>query len=166
MADQPQTKPLVFPIKFKVCLRLAIGGRLHHERLDIFRKFWSDQLKDMAAVSALYNQPYEHPTDESRLNQANIMIDKFTSEGVDESWFHNLKNGIPEWRRRNMVQQRINARARRTLNDHRRKLLLLFQNRIGALRKAESAVSLGKNAVSLKSKPKKVQFRKRKSASS
>lgn len=107
--------------------------------------------------------PYEHPTDEARLNQANLMIDKFTREGVDESWFNKLKGGIPYWRKQKLVQQRKNARASRTLKSHRRKILFLLQNRISTLRRMESAVSLKKSAVSLDRKPKKVHSRKLKS---
>ncbi|MGD0813243.1 MAG: hypothetical protein ABSA83_06540 [Verrucomicrobiota bacterium] len=160
---QPPAKPLVFPIKFKACLRLSVGGRLHKDRLNVFRGYWCTQLKGMADYYRHYNMPGGEETDEQRIAKADRMIDKFMREGVDESWFSNIKNGIAEWRRRNMVQQRKNARASRTLKSHRRKILFLLQNRISTLRRMESAVSLKKSAVSLDKKLKKVHSRKLKS---
>jgi hypothetical protein len=162
MAERRPPKPLIFPIKFKICLRLAIGGRLHKTRLTIFRKFWCDQLKGMADYHAHYNQPCEHSTDDTRLAQANLMIDKFTREGVDERWFDSFKNDIRGWRKRNLVRQRKNARAARSLKFHRIKILLFLQNRIVTLRRAETALSFGKSELSLKGKQKKVHSRRTK----
>ncbi len=59
----------------------------------------------MAALQAHYKQPYEHPTEEARLNHANSMIEKFTRDGVDEAWFHSMKGGIANWRKENKIQQ-------------------------------------------------------------
>ena len=77
--------------------------------------------------------------------------------------FGRLSIAIHRWRDERKVQQRKDARASRTLKYYRRKLLFLLQKRIITLRRVESVVSLGKSAVSLAGKPKKVQSRKVKS---
>jgi hypothetical protein len=161
---QVTTKLLIYPIKFKVCLRLSIGGRLHKDRLQTFREYWCDALKDQATIAAHYNQPYEHPTHEARLSHANLMIEKFNQEGIDEMRFNELKTSIKAWRVKRMRRQRKAARANRTLKFYRRKLVNLLKNHQVTLRRAENAVSLNKSAVSLAENGKKVRSRRTKSA--
>lgn len=52
-------------------------------------------------------------TDEGRLNKANLMIEKFTRDGVEEHWFNYLSVNFPKWRQENRIQQRRDAANKR-----------------------------------------------------
>ena len=73
-----QPKPPKFPMTFRELLRRIIGGRLHGERLHIFRKFWCAQLKQCEHFD--YAGVEDIKTDEGRLNKANEVIEKYTRE--------------------------------------------------------------------------------------
>ena len=101
------TKPPTFPISFKECLRRVIRGRLHGDRLHLFRKYWASQLKQFENMD--YAELECIKTDEGRLNKANVMIEKFTRDGVDKYWFDSISAGFPKWRQEYRIQQRRNA---------------------------------------------------------
>lgn len=107
----PEPKPLQFPIKFKVFLRLVFGGRYHAERLRMFRKYWCFMLKEMAETG-----PRRGKTDEARLNQASEIIAMWNREGVDEDDYRYHSGMIPKWRKQNRSEQRRAAALSRWKN--------------------------------------------------
>jgi hypothetical protein len=116
-------KPLEFPLKFKVFLRHAIGGRLYGDRLHIFRRFWCDRIKRFSKLKTPKTQVIEifsdtgmsqesdprEFTDEGRLEMANEIISIFIEVKISEHTFKSLVKEIKEWREGNRHQQRINA---------------------------------------------------------
>jgi hypothetical protein len=118
--NSKKIEPPKFPMKFKECLRRVIGGRLHGNRLHIFRNYWSVQLKKYEAMD--YAESVGIKTDEGRLNMANEMIEKYTREGVGRDSFNQLLNGIPKWRKENQIQQRRDAAKKRWKNKSKKSL--------------------------------------------
>jgi len=93
-------------MKFKEFLRRVIGGRLHGDRLHIFRTYFFEVIKAYEGVG--YTPP-EEKTDEGRLKKVNAVIERFARDGVDQMWFNNLSARIPAWRKEKRIQQRRNA---------------------------------------------------------
>jgi len=106
-------KPPKFPMKFKEFLRRAIGGRLHGDRLHIFRKYWCAMLEVYAELGSGPSLGNDNRTDEGRLKKTNDVIEKFTREGVDEIFFKSNQRAIAAWRSENRIQQRRNAAKKR-----------------------------------------------------
>lgn len=104
-------KPSRFPIKFKVFLRLAFGGRLHGDRLHFFRKYWCWTRKLEADIKNLGLPPSEQntKTDAQWMDMANEVIAKYTRDWVYERDFNELFNSIENWRWLNRLEQRQNA---------------------------------------------------------
>jgi hypothetical protein len=102
-------KPLKFPLKFKVFLRLIIGGRLHSERLHIFRNFWCAMLKKHYELGSYAGFGDDNTTNEGRQNMTANMVEKYNRDGVDELNFNRFKADITCWRNRNRIEQRRNA---------------------------------------------------------
>jgi hypothetical protein len=87
-------KPPKFPMKFKEFLRRAFGGRLHSERLRLYRKY---------LVCSFSN--YVDPED-----VAAKTIEKFSRNGISNpTYFFEVVREIAEWRANNRLQQRRNA---------------------------------------------------------
>jgi hypothetical protein len=103
-------KPPKFPLKFKVFLRLAIGGRSYGDRLRIFRKYWCYMLKIYADLEHV---PPERKTAEFFEAEANKVIAKHQLEGVDEWFLKTHSRAIAAWRSENRIQQRRNAAKKR-----------------------------------------------------
>jgi hypothetical protein len=116
--NSKKLEPPKFPMKFKECLRRVIGGRLHGDRLHIFRKFWCAMLKHYEDIAAI---PAEYKTDEWRQNKANEIIEKYTREGVDKITFDNFITTIPQWRKEARIIQRRNAAIKSWTPANRKK---------------------------------------------
>jgi hypothetical protein len=116
-------KPLKFPIKFRVFLRLAIGGRLYAERLRIFRKFWCAMLKQMAEHEGRAGSGDNDTTDVGRKDMAAKAVDKYGRDGIDESDFCLFKADIAIWRSLNRIEQRKNAAQSRWKKQKAKKSL-------------------------------------------
>jgi hypothetical protein len=126
--------PPVFPMKFKVFLRWMTPDLRHHaERLRLIRQYLYEALK----ANPLPSEVAEKSADElisfmSRhgLKNQNNPVDFFT-----------MMKAVKAWRKSQMIQQRKNARASRTLKNYQKKILQLIQNRITASRKPKNGVS-------------------------
>ena len=100
-------------MKFKEFLRRTIGGRLHSDRLHIFRKYWCAMLEIYAELGSSPSPENDNRTDEGRLKMTNDAIEKFAREGVDEIFFKSHQRAIAAWRSENRIQQRRNAAKKR-----------------------------------------------------
>ena len=100
-------KPAKFPMKFQEFLRRTFGGRLHSERLRMFRKY---------LVSEFFSS-LESPDD-----FAAKLIGAMGENGVkdQESYFH-LVREIKQWKENNRIQQRINAAKSRWSKEKSKK---------------------------------------------
>lgn len=139
--SRKKNKPIVFPLPFKIFLRYAIGGRLHSERLHIFRKFWCQMLVDAAIRGRHYGQPGPYfDTEEERLDQANIMIAKLKQEGILENDFRRYFESLQQWRHSIRLGQRRNAtKASWTPKARRlRRLRKTLRNKKKSLAKPEN----------------------------
>lgn len=121
-----QSKPPKFPMTFKECLRRVIGGRLHGNRLHIFRKYWCAMLKHFEDIAAM---PTEYKTNDGRLNKANEMIEKYAREGVDKITFDRFITAIPECRKEARIIQRKNAAIKSWTPANRKKRKKSFDRR-------------------------------------
>src|SRR5580700_7973224 len=102
-------KPPKFPMKFNVFLRRAFGGRLHSERLHMFRKF---------LVSYLFSQ-YVDPED-----IAAKTIGKMNQSGFyNPTAYFKLMEDIKKWREANRIQQRKEAAKSRWAKEKLKKSL-------------------------------------------
>jgi hypothetical protein len=110
----PETIP-DFPMKFKEFLRRAFGGRLHSDRLRLFRKFLVNHL------FASYVNPEEMAVDH--------IAGWIKNKMQPTAYFHIIQE-IKEWRPRNKIQQRRNANESRRLKENRKKILYLLKNRL------------------------------------
>jgi hypothetical protein len=96
-----------FPMKFREFLRRAFGGRLHSERLRLFRKY---------LVFSFSN--YVDPED-----IAAKTIEKFSRMGItNPNYFFEVVRDISNWRENNRIQQRRNA-AKSRWQKHSKKSL-------------------------------------------
>ena len=98
-----------------------IGGRLHSDRLHLFRRFWASQLKQFENMDYAASEGIK--TEEGRLNKANLMIEKLTRDRVDQYWFISLSNSFPKWRQENRIQQRRDAANKRWGKEKSKKSL-------------------------------------------
>lgn len=118
--DQPVFKPPKFPMKFREFLRRAFGGRLHGDRLHMFRKFLKSEYS--------YGNP-DVPTS---------LISKISEAGIrDQDTYYGFVGQIKQWRAVNRLQQRKAAGQTRWLKESRKKLLTVLQKRINALSQTE-----------------------------
>src|SRR6266567_1057612 len=81
--DRPG-KPLKFPMKFRGFLRHAFGGRLHSDRLRIFRKYWRWALCSYAEREGRA----EDLGPEVQDRKITEVIERHKRVGVDESFFN------------------------------------------------------------------------------
>jgi len=127
-------KPPKFPMKFKVFLRWEFGGRLHADRIRLFRKFLFQEFQ--------YSRELQGLSPEARDAAAIAMRDKLIADlsrdGIhDLNWYFRTNERISEWRKENRHQQRKDANASRHLKENRRKFLRLLRWRIAALSQSE-----------------------------
>ncbi|SRR5260221_1124404 len=132
--DQPIMKPPNFPMKLKVFLRRQFGGRLHADRLRLFRKFLFQEFQSHRELQNL--------TPEARGAAAIAMRDKLITDlsrdGIfDPNWYFRTNERISEWRKSNRHQQRSNASKNRWLKESRKKLLAVLQKRISDISQRE-----------------------------
>ena len=129
-------KPPKFPMKFREFLRRMFGGRLHDERLHLFRKYLFDSTK----VSEYYRGG--HGSHQALIDAASKttdeLIGKYNREGITEpNWYITLRGDISRWRKANRIFQRQQANKSRWLKENRKKLLRLLQRRVSDLSQAE-----------------------------
>ena len=96
--DPPKITASNFPMKFRAVLREFIGGRLHDERLHLFRKY----LRHMFSAEGC---------SENRADKrATAVIANLKKNGLNdpEVFFKHLRN-IADWRKQNRIQQRREA---------------------------------------------------------
>jgi hypothetical protein len=86
--------PEEFPISFEQALRIAVGGRSVPDRFRIFRRWWKSELARIAKATG----------NNSRDNTDEVIV-YFRANGVDESWFHNFRVGIAEYRAAQKTEQ-------------------------------------------------------------
>jgi hypothetical protein len=126
VAPKPEKKHK-FPMKFKVFLRLAIGGRSYGDRLHIFRKYWCHLQK--VYVDLEHVLP-DRKTPEFFEAETNREIEKRQREGVDESFLKTHTRIIAAWRKASRTPQAKKAASERWLKENRKKLLAILQKRI------------------------------------
>jgi hypothetical protein len=118
--DKPAMKPPKFPMKLKVFLRRAFGGRLHSDRLYLFRKFLKSE----------YSFGHEDMPEK--------LLETFSKSGITSSKsYYGFIQQIKQWRKINRVRQRQTASKSRWLKEARKKLLRLLHGRINALSQQE-----------------------------
>ena len=101
-------KPPHFPMKFKEFLRRAFGGRLHSERLRLFRKF----------LVKSYLSAYVEPE-----SVAAELIGRLNQNGlIDPSTYFNWIREIADWRSINRIQQRRDAAKSRWQKNPKKSL--------------------------------------------
>jgi hypothetical protein len=98
-------KPLHFPMKFKVFLRLAFGGRLHADKLRNFRKYWRVRLKDFDRTKDM--------SEENRGRVTDASVNLYVRDGVSGDFYKANIDRIKDWRKENMRQQRVDAARKR-----------------------------------------------------
>src|ERR1035441_1592102 len=119
-------RPIKFPLKFRVFLRLAIGGRSYGDRLHIFRKYHNAYLQTVIQP----NPGEEYSTAESREKVTDSRIAFYNQNGLIESAYRLHFNNIRSWRGFTNRQQRKNAINSRWLKENRKKILTLLKKRI------------------------------------
>ena len=97
-------------MKFKEFLRRVIGGRLHGDRLHIFRKYCYELV---IATENIGHIPPEEKTEDHRLKKVSEAVERFTRDGVDQVRFYHFSTSIPAWRQGNRIEQRRNAANKR-----------------------------------------------------
>jgi hypothetical protein len=157
---QPIVKPMKppkFPMKFKEFLRRMFGGRLHSDRLRLYRKYLLDQfevevwfkgsMRELAGRQSLDSK-------ESRIAAAEKLRDgfvaKLSNEGVaDPEWYEAVAPEIQRWRGLNRVAQRKAAIKSRWDKEKSKKILELPKTE-------ESGISKDKKCSLVSKKGKKV----------
>jgi maltodextrin utilization protein YvdJ len=119
-------RPIKFPLKFRVFLRLAIGGRSYGDRLHIFRKYHNAYLQTVIQP----NPGEDYSTAESREKVTDSRIAFYNQNGLIESAYRLHFNNIRSWRGFTNRQQRKNAINSRWLKENRKKILTLLKKRI------------------------------------
>jgi len=122
-----------FPMTFRVFLRHQFGGRLHADRLLLFKKYL---LEDYLETKEVRDLPPE-----DREAAASAMRDKLIStlsrEGIgNPNWYFYANERIQEWRKANRVRQRRAAIKTRWDKEKQKKILALTKP-------GESVVSKG-----------------------
>jgi maltodextrin utilization protein YvdJ len=119
-------RPIKFPLKFRVFLRLAIGGRSYGDRLHIFRKYHNAYLQTVIQP----NPGEDYSTAESREKVTDSRIAFYNANGVIETAYRLHFNNIRSWRAFTQRQQRKDAINTRWLKENRKKILTLLKKRI------------------------------------
>jgi len=119
-------KPPKFPMKFKDFLRRAFGGRLHAERLRLFRKFLVSEYT------------YFSKEGEDKEDIPTKLISALSENGIaSQGSYYGFVQQIGQWRAINKVQQRKDANKNRWLKENRKKILVVLQKRISDMSQAE-----------------------------
>lgn len=101
-------KPVRFPIKFKLFLRIAIGARSYGERLPIFRKYYREALRANADEGSLLWGDGDKAVALS-IEATDRKIETLSRTGVSEEFCVRHLIAIPEWRQKKRTEQRRNA---------------------------------------------------------
>lgn len=138
----PTPKPPKFPMKFRVFLRRAFGGRLHCDRLHLYRKYLLQQFEVevwfRGGLMRVQNPQQRQQRTLAAEKLRDEFLEKMSRDGVtDPEWFSAVFQEIQRWRQLNRVQQRKDANQSRRLKENRKKILRLLQNRISELSQAE-----------------------------
>lgn len=128
--------PPKFPMKFKVFLRRIFGGRLHADRLRLFRKFAFEELRSQQLAKD------RELTPEAAGAAAEVMRDKLIADlnrdGIhDLNWLFRTTERIALWRPSNRINQRRDANSSRWLKENRKKILAILHRRISDISHAE-----------------------------
>jgi hypothetical protein len=87
-----------FPMKFRKFLRIAFGGRLHDERLHLFRK--------CVHASSVRTERNSRAAERKTAD----VIAKLNREGItDPDWYLSALEIIKAWRAKNRIEQRRQA---------------------------------------------------------
>jgi len=118
----PTHRPPKFPMKFKVFLQRAFGGRLYADRLHLFRKFLNSEYNFIPG----YDVPAK-------------LLKAMTENGIrDDKSYYVCIEQIRQWKQINRFQQRRDANESRWLKENRKKILKLLQKRITDMSQTET----------------------------
>ncbi len=115
-------QPPKFPMKFREFLRRAFGGRLHADRLHLYRKLVSED----SAAYVYFNGGYASQSEKDAAAEKRTVdfIAKLNSDGItDEKWYFRVLPAIAEWRVQNRIRQRKEANASRWRKEKLKKPL-------------------------------------------
>ena len=119
--SQPEPeKPPRFPMKFRQFLRRMFGGRLHNERLRLYRKYLYQSLQ----VSEHFKGGHSSikARDAAAERERDVIIEKQTKNGIEDlNWYLTLKYDIERWRSLNRINQRREANKSRWLKEKSKK---------------------------------------------
>lgn len=135
----PTPKPPKFPMKFRVFLRRAFGGRLHCDRLHLYRKYLLQQFEvEVWFRGGLMRvQNPQHRTLAAEKLRDEFLINISRDGITDPERFSAEFQDIQRWRQLNKVQQRKEANKSRWLKENRKKILALLQRRISDMSQGE-----------------------------
>ena len=128
-------RPPKFPMKFREFLRRMFGGRLHADRLRLYRKFVFQEMRHEAMLQGIRPPAAQEAAAEVMRDE---LIAKLSCEGItDPSWYFHTNERIHFWRKSNRLQQRRAANEKRWLKESRKKILWLLQKRISDMSQRE-----------------------------